>query len=435
MRTAATAIMAAAMMISAARGEVAMVRLAGTPQQVGRTWGEINRRAIVHDMDVLYRDKAAAEWISEDALIERAKPFARIAEEIAPHWLEEARSIAQASGVRPDLYVSFLANAPRNLFLHECTSYAIARSHARGGAILFHKNRDNAKREQSAFILQSSCPGIHKFLAVGDASHIACSMMVNDQGLAGSSDYPGGLRPPEAEPQYRGIMNSSLLRHVAERASSCRDALQIIEDFVKKGYYAGGKVNGTHWLFVDRQGVILEISNNARHVVSRIHTEKAYFSKRENSRAAARLREADGPIDFQLFHGVSRDPSICLESRTSGTISGMTVEIDPDRPELLTCAWVSLPARGVSFPLLMGQTRTPACLLGGEAYLLGAAIQGQSRLWESVEQTAHASKELLKAKMLAGASAGGAQPAADLADQWAQQQAEMLMEMLQALQP
>ncbi|HUT94514.1 MAG TPA: hypothetical protein VMY37_33960, partial [Thermoguttaceae bacterium] len=135
---------------------------------------------------------------------------------------------------------------------------------------------------------------------------------------------------------------------------------------VAKGWYSGGKVGGTHWLFVDREGTILEVWNNPRHVVSKAHTQKAYFSRLNKSTAARRLREAQRPIGFHLFHNVSRDRSICYRS----SIAGMTVEIDPTHPELFTCAWISLPANSVSFPLLMGQTSTPVCLLDGEAYSL-----------------------------------------------------------------
>ena len=146
--------------------------------------------------------------------------------------------------------------------------------------------------------------------------------------------------------------------------------------------------------------------------------------------AAKRLREASGPVDFHLFHNVSRDPSICLGS----SISGMTVEIDPTHPETLTCAWISLPVRNVSFPLLMGQTKTPACLLNGEAYSLGTKIKGKTRLWEVIEQNAHAGKELLKEKVAAGLSADKPQREVQVLDQWAQRQAEMLVELLQTLQ-
>src|SRR5690606_14385884 len=109
---------------------------------------------------------------------------------------------------------------------------------------------------QATPIVESSIDGIYKFLAVSDASRIRCSMMVNDQGLAGSGDYPAEkkkdsstLELPAADPQYRGIMAGTILRYIAERAATCEEALAIIEDFVNKGYYAGGDVNGSHWLF------------------------------------------------------------------------------------------------------------------------------------------------------------------------------------------
>lgn len=412
-----------------------MVRLAGTPAEIGRTLGAMNKKLIAHDLEVDYLRKAAAQKISEKVLLERAEAFVRIAEQIAPHWLEEARAVAQAADVSPDLYVAFLATRTRDLFLHECTSYAVFRDYTSGRAIFFHKNRDNTDRAQAAYVVASSVPGINKFITVGDVSRVACSMMVNDKGLAGSADYPvhftrkgdpSALLPEASEPQYRGMMSGAILRYIAEKASNCSEALGIIQDFVKKGYYAGGKVNGQHWLFVDRTGAILEVSNNSQYVVSRSHTQKVYFSRSDNSAAAKRLRDAEQPIDFRLFHNVSRDPSICLKS----SISGMSVEIDPTRPQTLTCAWVSFPARSVSFPLLMGQTKTPVSLANGEAYSLGKQTSGRRQVWEDVEQAAHASKERLKEKVLASSPRDEAKRAAELLDPWAQQQAGALLELL-----
>ena len=37
---------------STAIAEVPMIRLAGAPQEISRTWGELNKKAIVRDMDV-----------------------------------------------------------------------------------------------------------------------------------------------------------------------------------------------------------------------------------------------------------------------------------------------------------------------------------------------------------------------------------------------
>jgi hypothetical protein len=283
--------------------------------------------------------------------------------------------------------------------------------------------------------VESSLEGINKFIAVSNATGIlGFSMMVNEKGLAGCGDYPANRKKDSStlylEPapnKFRGVMSGTILRYIAERASNCAEALAIIENCVEKGWYSGGKVGGTHWLFVDRKGTILEVCNNPCHVVSKAHTQKAYFSRRNKSEAARRLREADRPIDFHLFHNVARDPSICLGS----SISGMTAEIDPTRPELFTCAWISLPVKAVSFPLFMGQTSTPACLLDGEAYSLGTKAKKNTRLWEDTEQRMRASKELLKEKIAAELPADDSEETAHALDKWSKQQAEMLVELLQ----
>jgi len=434
MRNAAilVAVVLAAPIASAA--ETSLIRVAGTPEQIGTIWGKINKEIIVRDMDAQYLKPAAAAGLSRETLIERSAAYVRIVKEIAPHWLEEARAVARTAGVDEALYVAFVGGHARKRFLHECTSYAVSRGHARDGAILFHKTRDNADRPQVTPIVESSLKGINKFIAVSDVGCIKCSMMVNEKGLAGSADYPADrkkesstLRLEPAEPQYRGLMAGSILRHIAERASNCTEALAIIEDFVAKGYYAGGEVNGSHWLFVDRKGTILEVCNNSRHVVSKVHTQKAYFSRFNESETARRLREAEA-VDFHLFHDVSRARPLL----TKDSISGMTVEIDPDRPDLFTCAWVSLPVRAVAFPLLMGQRRTPACLVDGTAYELGKKSPSQTPRWGALERSMHAEKERLKEKVKASVTTGNPeQTPVELLDEWSAAQATTLVKALQ----
>ncbi len=426
-----TAVLLSASMASAAQTN--LIQLAGTPEQIGTIWGRMNKKIIVRDMNAHYLKPAAAAGLSKETLIERSAAYVQIVKEIAPHWLEEARAIARAAGVDEALYVAFVGGHARKRFLHECTSYAVSRSHARDGAILFHKTRDNVDRPQLTPIVESSLEGINKFIAVSDAGCIKCSMMVNEKGLAGAADYPADrkkesstLRLEPAEPQYRGLMAGSILRCIAERASSCTEALAIIEDFVAKGYYAGGEVNGSHWLFVDRKGTILEVCNNSRHVVSKVHTEKVYFSRLNKSAVAQRLREAEA-VDFHLFHNISRLRPIL----TKDSISGMTVEIDPDRPDLFTCAWISLPVRAVAFPVLMGQRRTPACLVDGTAYELGTKSPPQAPRWEATERSMHAETERLKEKVKASIAAGSPEQTHELLEEWSAAQAAMLVRALQ----
>jgi hypothetical protein len=265
-------------------------------------------------------------------------------------------------------------------------------------------------------------------------------MMVNDQGLAGSADYPAyltrkgdphALLPEPAEPRFRGMMNDFLLRHIAERAADCRQALNIIRDFSDKGYYAGGTVNGTHWLFVDRTGTILEVSSNARHVVSKIHAQKVYFSRMDGSPAATRLRQATEPIDFHLFHNVSRDPSICLAS----SISAMTVEIDPQHPDVLSCAWISLPAKSLAFPVFMGVRKTPRCLVSADLYQTGKGLKTEESQWEMLERQTRADKQQLAGKIAGLLTADRTAEAMDLLDRWTETAAKSQLAILKGLVP
>ena len=417
----------------------APVELSGTPTEIGETWGTVNGQAVRSAME-RYLAKARAENLSEKTLIERAQPFVEIARQIAPHWIEEAQAIARAAGLDADLYVSMLANMPRGIGFHECTSYAVSGELTQAGAIFFHKNRDNVDREQAAYVLTSSVKGVNKFMAVSNASAVSCSMMVNDKGLAGCSDYPAhltrkndphALLPKAAEPQYRGMMSGSILRHIAEKASNCTQALNIIQDFVKKGYYAGGTVNGSHWLFVDRKGTMMEVSSNAKYAVSKIHTQKVYFSRLDASAAAKRLRETERPIDFHLFHNVSRDPSICLGS----SISGMTVEINAEHPDVLTCAWFSFPARSLSFPVFMGGRKTPRCLMNGDLYKVGKTLDTETSRWETLERQAHADKQRLAGKIADLLKADQTAGAADLLDAWTETTANAQFAIVKGLAP
>lgn len=407
------------------------INLDGRPAEIGELWGRINQPAIVYDLETFFLTPARAAGLSESDLVRQSARFVKIVEAVAPHWLEETAAVATAAGVGQRLYTAFLAGIYRNLFLQpECTSYAVMPAYTRDNTIFFHKNRDNVDKAQAAFVINSNVKGVNKFIATSDASAIACMMMVNDKGLAGSADYPGGLQPDGAPPMYRGITNPFLLRYIAENATDCTDALNIIHDFVGRRYYAGGDVNGTHWLFVDRKGLILEVSNNACHITSEMHTEKAYFSRLRDSTAANRLRETERPVDFMLFHGVSRDPSICLNS----SISGMTVEIDAIHPELFTCAWIALPAHAMSFPLLMGQRETPLCLINGAAYGIGRTLGDRQKLWEAIESAVHSGKNILKDTFMVDELPATSQRVVNIIAQWTNKQSAMILKVLEALQ-
>lgn len=400
------------------------IALSGTPARIGRLWGSINAEAIAHDLQEHFLIPAAGEGISREALIEGSQCFLEIAGDVAPWWLEEAEAVAEAAGVDGALYAAFIAGVYRRLFLHpECTSYAVHADHTRDHAPLFHKTRDNTQKSQSAFVLNSSVPGVNRFIAISDAGVVTCMMMVNDKGLAGSADT-GGL--DETQPRYRGLMNTFILRFIAEKCARCSEALDAIQGFVTRGHYAGGASTGTHWLFVDKEGALLEVNNNASEVSFEYHTEKVYFSARQDSNAATTLRQAPSPIDFHTFHNVSRDPSICFDS----SIAGMTVEISRERPEALTCAWISLPSRSLSFPLFMGQASTPLCLLNGHAHSLGDRVPPSCWVWEHEEEELYASGRSLGEEAENLLIEHQDSQATSLLDEWGQAQADRCVALI-----
>ena len=403
------------------------ISLSGTPARIGHLWGSINAHAIAHDLHEHYLRPAKEEGISPEALIERSQRFVEIAGDIAPWWLEEAEAIAEVADVDGDLYVSFIAGVYRSLFLHpECTSYTVHGDFTQDHAIFFHKTRDNAQKAQSAYVLNSSVSGVNGFIAVSDASVVACMMMVNDKGLAGSADT-GGL--DETHPRYRGLMNTFILRFIAEKCACCEEALDTIQGFVAKGHYAGGERTGTHWLFVDREGTLLEVSHNAREVSLEYHTEKVYFSARGDSNAATTLRHAPSPIGFHTFHNVSRDPSMCFGS----SIAGMTVEVSREHPDALTCAWISLPSRSLSFPVFMGQTSTPLCLLNGHAHSLGDEMPCSRLAWEQVEEELHSSRRSLGEEAANLLREQKNDQATSLLNEWGQAQAARCVALLDSM--
>ena len=351
-----------------------------------------------------------------------------ICEEVAPHWLAEARAIAEAAGVRAGLYTAYIGCVYRSLFLgDECTSYAVSKDYTKDGAILFHKNRDNKQKPQAACIVAADVRGVNKFITVTDASVLACMMMVNAKGLAGSADTGGAVGV--GTPKYRGMMNTFVLRHIAERAESCHDALDIIKRFVEKGWYAGGGGTGTHWLFVDKKGHILEVSNNADKVVAQYHDEKVYFSVRGDTPAADALRQSASPIDFQLFHNVSRDPSICFD----GTIAGMTVEIDPEFPGQLTCAWISFPASAMAFPLFLANESTAAPLVDGTVDRLCRGLKAPSNFSEKADAWIHASRLAVATEARALLRQGKTQEATEFLNEWTRHAFKNQMILLEGL--
>lgn len=157
------------------------------------------------------------------------------------------------------------------------------------------------------------------------------------------------------------------------------------------------------------------------------HRGNRIFFHKNRDNAPKILERAQPPIDFATFHNVSRDPSMCFGT----TIAGMSVEINRLRPDMLTCAWISLPAWGLSFPLFMGGTDTPLPLLNGEVYARSNELNCNREICERIEAAAFSNQRLLEEKVSAMLAAGEDRNATHILNEWTRTCADSHMAVLE----
>lgn len=352
-----------------------LVDLTGDARTVGARFGCLNAPAIRRHMG-----RMLEEWrrrgLSERQMLERSQPYRRYAEKFAPHWLEEAEGCAQAAGISGEHFTAFLAGKYRDLFfVEECTSFFAVGAATADGAPLFHKTRDNTAREQTAYfkrIVHSSRPA--GFFATADTSDLGVMMMVNDRGLAGSADMRG-LK--EDRPKGRGVMNPYILRLVAERAERCEEALAIIQEAIRDGWYAGGARSGTRWTFTDRFGGALSVAQNSHREEHQFFRDDVAFSWWGESAEAQSLKNKRGKITYRDMNRTAWSPKMCYPAGGSPSVSGMTARVDPRHPADLSRVWFALPAWSVYLPVFPLAPGVPRELADGSCYLAACDLAKQ----------------------------------------------------------
>jgi len=339
-----------------------LITLAGAPEEIGRTWGEMNAEAIrEHYMEFI--SEAEERGLDDVALLSRAGRATEIIEEIAPHWGAECDAMAEAADLPADLFFVYHLGKYRELLfgVPECTSYAAAGAATAEGRSLFHKSRDNRARWQAAYVKRQQLVGdeVYAFISVSDVSDVGCMMMVNERGLAGSADT--GAK--DENPFYQGLMNPWILRYLAERAADCNQALAILQQMVEARFYAGGDM-ATNWMFADAAGNVLRVVNFNHHLEPEM-IQDGFLLNSEREGLREFMDEHSGNLDATSFKRASRLASVAQDT----TISSLTVEIDPQAPQY-NCAWASLghPEDAPYVPMSLMAERTPRALADGTLY-------------------------------------------------------------------
>lgn len=327
---------------------VECIVLEGTPEEVGRTFAKLNGEKIKADFGQFVRE--------HPDLLETGKAYLEITKKLAPHWLAEATAVAKEIGVDPKLYSMYLGAKYRGVNArHECISYAAAGKATKSGKALLHKLRQNRFRLQGAYFkkIVVEGKGLHKFFRIGDVHGLEPCMFVNETGLASCHVQCG--RDPH--PRWKGWMTHSLSRYIAENASTCQEALDILEMTCNEGYYAGGKI-GTRWTFADSSGNIVTALQRAKAISKIDWAKEKGFVRNKGSFPT----EDDLPLDaLAMNEALRKDTGLC----------SLTAEVPKTHPEFLTCAWVSLGnPSSVYVPLFMGGRGTPVSIADGMLHLL-----------------------------------------------------------------
>ena len=417
---------------------VPMVRtFTGSPRDIGTAFGQSQRESL-REAQAAWLARAAKNNVAPEDLLDLVKPMVAVVREVAPHWIEEAEAVAEAAELDPALYVArmfYIGQAStgfRGWFVPEgeddCTSYIVTRQFTEGNATLFHRTRDNTPDRQTGAIWDTQLPGIHKFLAVTYTNSREPSVIVNEKGLAGSADAVG---PSATKRKDVGMMNGLMLRYIAEKASDCGEALEIIERFVENGWYAGGKP-GTRWTIVDRHGTVLDAahSSDGGSLTHHYRTGKSHVTVTRGGTADKMLEQLNEPVRLTAFRNVSREPDARIHQGRA-SVAGMTIRIHPEHPEYLTSAWFSFPAVSLAFPMYMGGTETPLPLMDGSVYDLCAAMPADYEGWKAMEEALYQNALRFEAEVEPLLAAGHLEEARQRIDAWTQTVTAAHLECLQ----
>lgn len=109
--------------------------------------------------------------------------------------------------------------------------------------------------------------------------------------------------------------------------------------------------------------------------------------------------------------------------------------MDPEFPELLTAMWVSLPARGLAFPLYMGCDATPEPLLDGTVYEICRQVTGEATRWEQVEKALFRNSMLMEAEARRLIAVGEEVAARTLMESWVAETVSAQVRLLELAVP
>ena len=345
-----------------------MICLDGSPRQVGRAFGRVNARSAAADVKRFYRSLRTEEKIPVQRVMKEGKCYLRLVRRYAPHWLNEARALAQAAGVDAERYIIYQGAKYRGINRGECFTYYSAPNVNAGKVTLFHKNRDNRARPQCAYVKGVRVAGrrIYRFMANADTMDMGTMMALNEKGLAVAADTGG----PDPHPRWRGMMNPEVMRVILERAADVDEGLEILREFHRDKTYAGGKI-ATNWMLADHRGKGLRVHQTHERLVLKRSARDFMVMRDADARGRLVKRVLSrnrGKITWGLLNQLSRRRPVLQDTN----VSAFTAVIPDRQIDLFGWANFAVSNAGTTLyvPLYMGVTATPRVLVDGTLFAL-----------------------------------------------------------------
>lgn len=354
-----------------------LIRLDGPARDVGAAFGEANAAEIREDVDRFFTEARDKEGLAARALVAAGAGYIALVERYAPHWLDEADALARAAGVEPERYLTYQGGKYRGINRPECFTWYAPPDWCMNGVGLFHKNRDNKRRTQCAYVKGVHVPGkrIYRFLASGDTMDMGTMFGVNERGLAIAADT--GAADPE--PRWRGMMNTDTMRLMLEHCSDVDEALAFLEELQADGVCAGGPL-ATNWMFADARGESLRVYQFVRRLELQRGGDSCLVMRDADARGdlvRGELTRERGRLTPLTMNALARRAPVLDNSNCSS----FTALIPARQNDVFTCAYVAV-SRAVEtlcVPLYVGAAATPSCLVDGSLSRLSArASRGAS---------------------------------------------------------
>ena len=376
------------------------VKLNGTSRHNARTLGRAARAVIrrrVRETRAIQRKQRIP-----DALIDaRVSDFARRVRKVSPHWLSDARGLAEGAGLKPD-DILMLNCLPPDLYpptTNNCTSFVRV---GKDQTLLF-KIRDERNRVQTFAI--SKARKWPRYQAGYDLGNLGVAHVFNEHAVAGANNT--GSRT-DLVPDDPLLTDCHVLRYIAERATSV-DAIPSLFECLLDAEVCGGAGpgRGAIFLFADpNRGLILECHSGgyaAEFVDDGLRVVANHFVTREGKTweseppgkntllREARMRQllarrdnAPSPLDvFALSRDrKSRPHSLCNDDSHHFwmTISAQLQVIDREHPQQSTnyvCCGNTRHSVYLPVPLAADTNYRP--LLDGSFYQCADSLYRQGR--------------------------------------------------------